>query len=385
MKISIIIPSSNNLIICLIPCIESILLFSELIDIEIIVIANGCKDDTKNYLTIKNIKYIWFEEAIGYSKAINEGIKISQGEYIILLNDDCILLEQSKNLWINMLIEPFLKDPLVGITGPIKRYSDIVKKDFIIFFCACIKREVVNKIGLLDERFEIGGSEDIDFCIRTEKIGYKLVQVPGETTTDNKQIIGGFPIYHKGGETVNKIRSWKEIFNKNEELLKNKHNKNIKRLNIGCGDLIMKDWINIDMYNDKAQIKCNAKYLPFKSNNINEIYSSHLIEHFDFHEAFDVLNEWKRVLHNNGIIVIETVNFLSSCQEFINGNEQDRITMYSHFFSEPWIKGQYHKFLYTPNKLKWTLEQVGFKNIEEREALRYIGREKICLKMIAIK
>ncbi|MEK7549176.1 MAG: methyltransferase domain-containing protein, partial [Patescibacteria group bacterium] len=212
----------------------------------------------------------------------------------------------------------------------------------------------------------------------------KLVQVPGETTTDNKQIIGGFPIYHKGEATVNKIPTWKEIFNKNEELLKHKYKKPTK-LNLGCGDLILKGFINIDLYSDKAQLKCNGKYLPFKDNSIDEIYASHLIEHFDFKEGFDVLKEWLRVLKVEGKLIIETPDLLESAKKFIEANEQERINFYSHFFSEPWIDGQWHKFLYTYTQLKWTLEQVGFRSIEKIPALRYIGREDICLGMKAIK
>ena len=386
MKISIIIPSSNNLENGLFPLLHSIEKYTDLTDIEIIIIANGYNIKLKDrFIFSIPIELIWFDNAIGFSKAINEGIKASKGKYIILLNDDIILLEQHKNQWINMLLEPFLKDNITGITGPVKRYSNIINKDFILFFCACIKKDIIDKIGLLDENFRIGSQEDIDYSARIENEGYKLVQVPGEISSDNKQIIGGFPIYHSGGKTVNKISNWKEIFEANEEKLKHKYNTNIKRLNIGCGDLIFDKWINIDMYSNKAQLKCNALYLPFKNNSIDEIYSSHLIEHFNFLEAFEVLKEWKRVLKNNGIITIESPDLLESCKKFVEGNEQDRINLYSHFFSEPWIKGQYHKFLYTKIQLKWTLEQVGFRNINIQPALRYIEKENICLKMTAIK
>jgi predicted O-methyltransferase YrrM len=103
------------------------------------------------------------------------------------------------------------------------------------------------------------------------------------------------------------------------------------------------------------------------------------LEHFHFREAFDVLREWKRVLKPKGILRIETPDMLKSCKAFVGSDEQGRINLYSHFFSEPWISGQVHKFLYTETQLRWTLEEVGFKNIRIIPALRYIGRENICL------
>ncbi len=42
------------------------------------------------------------------------------------------------------------------------------------FPCIYIKRELINKIGYLDERFNDFGSDDLDFCIRTRQAGYKL-------------------------------------------------------------------------------------------------------------------------------------------------------------------------------------------------------------------
>jgi glycosyltransferase involved in cell wall biosynthesis len=60
------------------------------------------------------------EQQIGYTKAINIGIKHSVGDFIILLNDDVLLLNQPKNQWIEILHKPFIEDPLVGITGPVK-------------------------------------------------------------------------------------------------------------------------------------------------------------------------------------------------------------------------------------------------------------------------
>lgn len=161
--------------------------------------------------------------------------------------------------------------------------------------------------------------------------------------------------------------------------------------NIGCGDLPFKTdknrvWFNCDLYNTKnADVKCDIRKLTFKDETLDEIYNSHVLEHVNFREAFEVLKEWKRVLKIGGKLITETPDLLESCRKFVDSNEQERIGLYCHFFSEPWINGQCHKFMYTENQLFWTLEKVGFKNIRRIPAKRYINKEDICLGMEAYK
>ena len=63
------------------------------------------------------------------------------------------------------------------------------------------------------------------------------------------------------------------------------------KLNLGCGEQILPGYINVDLYCDKADIKADVKKLPFDNDYADEVYSSHVIEHFDFKESWDVLEE----------------------------------------------------------------------------------------------
>lgn len=236
MKYSIIIPTYNHLEDCLKPCLESIIKYTELNDdIEIIVVANGCKDETKEFVKSfgNSFKLLWFDEPLGYTKATNEGIKIATGEYVIFLNNDTILLDQSKNQWLEILTEPFENENNVGVTGPIKQFSSPAERDFIVFFCACTKREIIEKVGLLDEIYSPGAGEDIQFCVEAENLGYKLIQVPCGISTKSGDglVVGGFPIYHKGEATVFDIPNWKELFDRNSKILMNKYNRRWKLCN----------------------------------------------------------------------------------------------------------------------------------------------------------
>ena len=72
----------------------------------------------------------------------------------------------------------------------------------LIFYCVAIKREVINKIGLLDGQFTPGNCEDDDYCLRAIDAGFKL------------GIAEDCFIYHKGSAS-------KEAYNINySELLK---------------------------------------------------------------------------------------------------------------------------------------------------------------------
>jgi ubiquinone/menaquinone biosynthesis C-methylase UbiE len=157
------------------------------------------------------------------------------------------------------------------------------------------------------------------------------------------------------------------------------------RLNLGCGDWVFPGWTNVDLYDPKADLKCDVKKLPYEDNTVDQIYNCHIIEHFHFHEAFDVLREWNRVLKPGGLFEVETCDFLASCKKFIESDEKGRVEMYGHFFAKPWFPGQTHYFLYTETQLRWTLEKCGFKNIVRVPALRYIGMEEVCLKLAATK
>lgn len=45
----------------------------------------------------------------------------------------------------------------------------------LVFFCTLIKREVIKKIGVLDERYVLGNFEDDDYCRRAVNAGFKCL------------------------------------------------------------------------------------------------------------------------------------------------------------------------------------------------------------------
>lgn len=254
-EVSIIVPTFNHFEDCLKPCLESIKETTDLDKVEIIVVANGCTDGTRDYMQAQDehFKLVWFDEPLGYTKATNEGLKVAKGEYIVFLNNDARLLPQEKNTWLNLMIDPMKKDPSIGVTGPLRDHSPIEGYDFMVFFCATTRREVIDKVGLLDEWFSPGSGEDIDFCIKAANRGYKLLQVPEDrklgfyTTADNKRVAQAiFPIFHEGEATMDELPNWKEIFASNFKKLQQRYaqaekaalHNNYERAVIGKDDIV---------------------------------------------------------------------------------------------------------------------------------------------------
>ena len=231
MNFSIIIPTYNHCDDLLKPCLESIFQYTNMDQVELVVVANGCTDNTKEYLETNypTVKLIWSDEPLGYTKATNLGIQQATGDYLVLLNNDTILLAQEVNNWLDLLVGPF-SDPKVGITGPVKFDWDCggVTHQCMAFWLVMIKREVFDRIGILDEIYSPGMGEDGDFCIRLTQAGYSSVSVPEDIKGhfDTGVVNLGFPIWHAGNGTFADDPILKNtIIERNTKILADKYGK----------------------------------------------------------------------------------------------------------------------------------------------------------------
>lgn len=232
MKYSVVIPTYNHCETYLKPCIDSIIKYSDMEDVELIVSANGCKDNTSAYLdylktAIPHLKVFWSYSPLGYPAATNWGIKAATADLVVLLNNDTILLDQPKNKWLEMLAAPFFADDSVGVVGPVVQRSVEAGRDFCVFFCAMIHRKVFNKIGLLNEEYGIGTGEDTEFCIEAVNAGFKMVETSPKQIVSPTMYTGVFPIYHRGEGTVhdqNLVADFNSVFARNSRKLARKYN-----------------------------------------------------------------------------------------------------------------------------------------------------------------
>lgn len=247
MKYSIVIPTYNHCEDLLKPCIDGILKYSTLEDIELIVVANGCKDETIDYLKYlatyfsvrnlpNNFKYVFEQSPLGYSKATNAGIRLATCDKVVLLNNDVVVLEQQRDTWLTLLNKCFDDDPRCGVSCVIKGVSEPAGRDFAVFFCVMVHRKVFDKIGLLNEEYGVGGGEDTEFCIEAEKAGFTIKEATiKQWNAQAGLFVGAFPIYHKGEGTVhdkNLVSDWDKIFFQNSLKLAKKYNRDWYRWRI---------------------------------------------------------------------------------------------------------------------------------------------------------
>ena len=194
-------------------CINSVERATRGIDKEIFVFDNHSKDNSVEFLRKRfgqRIRLIESNHNLGFARANNKAIKKSTGEYILLLNPDTIVGEESIRQVLAFLDEhpdaggagvimhnpdgTIAKESRRGIPTPIvsllkmiglsKRYymSDLPwnepgQIDVISGAFCMVRRTVLDEVGLLDKDFFMYG-EDIDLSYRILKGGYQNWFVP---------------------------------------------------------------------------------------------------------------------------------------------------------------------------------------------------------------
>lgn len=175
-------------------------------------------------------KYKWVNVTInkenkGFSGANNVGIRKAikeyNPEYFLLLNDDIEIIEKN---WLKNIIKVGEEDKKIGILGCKILYPDrslqniggymnkwkvelelkenikeIFEVDLVMGAFMVIKKEVIKKIGLLDEIYSPYLLEDTDYCLRAKKKGWKIVSVPYVS------------IIHKKGKSIDSLDDKKRL------------------------------------------------------------------------------------------------------------------------------------------------------------------------------
>lgn len=328
-KISIVIPTAFDKLDSLLkPAIESLLAYTDMDQTEVIVVSNGCTDGTDEYVKSLGPKFklLSFPDAMGYTRATNEGIKVSTGEYIILFNNDVVLLGQPRNQWIDILLAPYVNNPKMGITGPLQLHDDYADADVIIGFCLCISRAALEAVGGgLDEVFSPGGGEDIDLCCKVRQKGFVVRQVPDEGKLGFSHTnTGNFPIWHVNNQTFKDIPEYTRFIVKKNGLVNlKKYNKNIK-LNIGSGGIEYPGYLSVDLHDRRANIIMDVTQLDFPENSVSEILAIHVFEHLNPYNAADILLRWKKILKPGGKLIMEMPDIEALCKRFVTANTGER-------------------------------------------------------------
>jgi GT2 family glycosyltransferase len=257
MDISIIIVNYNTKKL-LEDTIQSIIGTVGIIKYEIIVVDNASIDGSiemvkKQYPQVKLIEN---KDNVGFSKANNIGIKKASGRYILLLNSDTKVLNQCIDNcldYMDMNLEiGALGCKLLLASGELdhackrgfptpeaslyyilklhklfpsnKRFGqytlnylpidEVNEVDALTGAFIMVRKEVIRKVGLLDETYFMYG-EDLDWCYRIKEAGYKVIYYPKAVT-----------IHYKGGSSKKKRYKTIYEFHRAMYIFYNKHYSN---------------------------------------------------------------------------------------------------------------------------------------------------------------
>lgn len=203
---------------------------------EIIVIDNGSTDSSIQYIKKQypDVKLIENDRNKGVAPARNQGLMIAKGKYILLLDIDTIIREDS----IEVMIQTMQSDNRIGLCGPklvgtdgklqfsCRNFPSVLSKiyrqfpgklqncllereelrnwdhcsqrevGYVIGACQLIRKAVIKEVGLLDENI-FYGPEDIDFCLRIWQAGYKVVYNPEAVIIHDEQRITKRKLFSK--------------------------------------------------------------------------------------------------------------------------------------------------------------------------------------------
>jgi GT2 family glycosyltransferase len=192
---------------------------------EVILVDNASTDGSAEYVRARfpSVVVLPNSENLGVAGGRNCGFKAAMrrdADYVLSLDNDTRI---QSNL-IEALVAVAESDPRIGVVGPKTyiddgsgrmqcaggrvtytqnvcsergrgqedrgQYNKIDDVDYFPGFGFMARREVLEKLNFLDERFYGYGHEDTDFCLRATQLGYRVVYVPDAV------------MWHRGSATI---------------------------------------------------------------------------------------------------------------------------------------------------------------------------------------
>jgi len=252
MDISIVIVS-YNVKEYIVSCVESIYKHSKSnYTFEIIIVDNNSKDGSAEELIkeFPKIPLIKNNYNPGFSIAVNQGVKKSRGDYLLILNPDTLFVEDS----LYILLKEAESKKRLGAIGPSlidekgliqqsfwrspsllstilsifyldyfnyyknykeKKFNKISKVDSISGGAFFLQKKIFNELDGFDE--DLFWMEDIDFCLNARKKGYnifysprtKIIHFSGKSSESNFKVT-----------VSNQLKSKIKFFRKNHSKLK---------------------------------------------------------------------------------------------------------------------------------------------------------------------
>lgn len=175
-------------------CLNSLITHLSTIKYQIIIVDNNSQDNTVQLIqeNFPQVSLLLNNRNLGFAKANNQAIRTADGEYLLMINDDTLVINNA----IEKLLAYFKEQPKIGLLGPKLLNADFtiqaqgslfskhfwessspVKTAFLKGAVLLTKKAVLANVGLFDESFFFYG-EDLELARRIRRAGYQIVYYP---------------------------------------------------------------------------------------------------------------------------------------------------------------------------------------------------------------
>lgn len=207
-------------------CLDSLAAVRQDLSIEIVLVENGIALHQAEYALCDSVpmQILYNAKNRGVAPARNQGLCAAQGRYVMLLDADTQVTQGALATLVQFmdtnqevgLAAPRLQDMQGNLQLSCRKLPTVWSKmlrriptrwaqdaladellakydhqtpravDYVIGACQIIRREAMQQVGLLDEQF-FYGPEDVDYCIRMWRGGWRVTYVPDAVVIHDEQ------------------------------------------------------------------------------------------------------------------------------------------------------------------------------------------------------
>lgn len=226
LRCDIVIPAWNNLEITR-DCVESVFRHTDY-PFRIIIVDNASEKEAAEYFMglrktdPSKVLVLRNDKNLGFVKAVNQGMRYSDAEYVCVLNNDTLATDG----WLDEMIDLVEANPEIGLINPSSNSScqfpgkmdiDAYARTLSVYkgtyqelyvcraFAMVATRSLINKIGYLDDDYGMGYYDDTDYSKRAQAAGFKTVRAKASY------------VYHLESQSFSKMKEKGAIFLENEK------------------------------------------------------------------------------------------------------------------------------------------------------------------------
>lgn len=194
---------------------------------DVVVVDNGSTDSSVEMIKnrFKGVHLIANGKNLGYPRAVNQGMLFAvqhQADYVFVMNND---MEFTHEDWLSKIVDLaeansafgiigpkllsrngnstatawFFREPFTYITFTCNQPERALEVDYVQGSALLVRMEVIRRIGFFDEAYYPTLIDDIDYCVRAKRAGFKIIYYTGAS------------LVHVGSVSLSKVAYFKYL------------------------------------------------------------------------------------------------------------------------------------------------------------------------------